>query len=151
MTARSSLNSRSNCCDVAGIIHALVETAGELGRDGLERNAFVGERGQDHEEFRRRLRAVGFIHRNFRDEIGRPFGFGNVPVNPARLLRGQQILPGDALDFAARCFHRAVKVRNDDLSGQFRMAAGKCRDARRIGRLADGVSHVNGEEIASVG
>ena len=54
------------------------------------------------EQFRRRLRAVGFVHRNFGDEIRRALGLGDVPVNFPGVLHRQQKLAGDALDFRAR-------------------------------------------------
>ena len=91
---------------IADIIHALVETAGEFRRDGLDGNLFVGERRKNDEQFRRRLRAVGFVHRNFGDEIRLALGLGDVPVDFPGVLHGEQIFAGDALDVRAGGFQR---------------------------------------------
>ena len=56
--------------EVADIIHAFVEAAREFRGDGLDTHVFVGKRGEDNEEFRWRLRGIGFVHRNLGDEVG---------------------------------------------------------------------------------
>ena len=54
--------------DIANIIDAFVKSSGELRSDGLCRNVFVGDRGQNNQQFRRSLRAIGLVHRDFGDE-----------------------------------------------------------------------------------
>ena len=133
---------------VADVIHALVETAGELGRDGLERNFFVGQRGENDEQFRRRLRAVGFVHRNFGDEILRALGLGDVPVNFPGVLHGEQIFVGDALDLGARDLQTDWSMCGMAIvptSSGWR--SDKRLHVRGAGGFADGVGHVNREEI----
>ena len=132
---------------IADVIHAFVEAAGEFRRDGLDGNLFVGERGQNDEQFRRRLRAVGFVHRNFGDEICLAFGLGDVPVNFPGVLHGEQIFAGDALDVRAGGFKRPVNVGDDNFAGQFGMTVGKRLHVFGLGGLANRVGHVNGEEI----
>ena len=59
---------------VAHVIDALVEAAAEFGRDGLDGNAFVGDGGKNDEQLDRALRAIGLVHRNFRDEVAGALG-----------------------------------------------------------------------------
>ena len=54
--------------DVAHVIHAFVEAAGEFGRDGLDGNSFIGDGRQNQQQLGRRLRRIGFVHGNFGDE-----------------------------------------------------------------------------------
>ena len=96
---------------VAHVIHALVKPARELRRDGLKRNLLVRQRGQNDQQFRRRLRAVGFVHRNFRDEVFRALGRDDVLVDFPGVLHGEQKLARHALDFRAGDLKRTVNVR----------------------------------------
>ena len=50
--------------DIAHVIHALVEAAGELRRDGLDRDFLVSDGCEDDEQLGRRLRRIGFVHRD---------------------------------------------------------------------------------------
>src|SRR5882724_5481425 len=54
---------------IAGIVDTLVEAAGEFRRNGLQRNTFIRKNRENHQQFRRRLRSISFIHRDFSDEI----------------------------------------------------------------------------------
>jgi len=47
---------------IADVVDALVEPAAELGRDRLGGDSLVGNRGQDHQQFDRRLRRIRLIH-----------------------------------------------------------------------------------------
>ena len=51
------------------VIDALVKPTGEFRRDGLQLHAFIGQRGENDQQFRRRLWRVGFVHGHFGDEI----------------------------------------------------------------------------------
>ena len=77
--------------EVADVVNALVEAAGELRRDRLQTDAFVRERREDHQQLRRRLRRVGFIHRDFGDQVVlRPSSAGDVAVDVSRgMCRGE--------------------------------------------------------------
>ena len=59
--------------EVADVIDALVEPAGELRGDRLHRHALVRERREDEQQLGRRLRGVGLVHRDFGDEVAAPF------------------------------------------------------------------------------
>ena len=60
--------------DVADVVDALVEAAAEFRGDGLDGNLLVGDGAEDDEQFGGRLRGVGLVHRDFRDEVPLPFG-----------------------------------------------------------------------------
>jgi len=104
MTARSSLNSRSKLRDVADVINALVETTCEFRRDGLDWNLFVSQSREDDEQFQRRLRAVRFVHRNFRDETAFTLGLRDATVNFPGLGDSRKIFIRDASEFGVRSF-----------------------------------------------
>ena len=94
----------------AHVIHAFVESAAELGRDGLQGNLRVAQRGQNNQQFGRRLRRVGLVHRNFGGEISRAFGAHDALINAARRLDGGQIFGGNLFDLGARSLKRRVNV-----------------------------------------
>ena len=56
---------------VAHVVHALVEAAAEFGSDGLDRNAFIGNGGEDDEQLRRRLGGICLVHRDLGNEVYR--------------------------------------------------------------------------------
>jgi hypothetical protein len=70
-----------------------------------------------------------------------------VPVNFPRVLHGEQKFVGDAFNFSARRFERAVNLRDDNLAQQFRVMIDKRLHAFGIGGFANRVGHVNREEI----
>jgi hypothetical protein len=111
---------------VADVVHAFFETAGE---------------------FRRHLRAVGFVHGNFRCEIRRALRGSNVLANFSGVLHCEQKLVRHALNFDAGNLERPVNVRNGNLAGQFRMAVSKGFHVGRGGRFADAVGDVNRKKI----
>ena len=77
---------------VAHIVHALVEAAAELGRDGLDGDAFIGDGGQDDEQLGGTLRAVGLVHRDLGNEVAFALGVYDFAVDLAGLLDGGEIL-----------------------------------------------------------
>ena len=132
---------------VADVIHALVETSGELRRDGLQWNFFVRQRGKNDEQFRRRLRAVGFVHRNFGDEIRLALGLDDMPVNFPGLLHGEQIFPCDAFHFGARDRERLGDARDGNFSGEFRMAFDESLQRFRVGGFGNPVRDIERVKI----
>ena len=132
---------------VADVVHTFVETTSELGRNGLDGNLFIGNRGEDDEQLRRRLRTVGFVHGHFGDEVGRAFGFDDVLINLARVLHGEQKLGGDLLDVVARGRERLFDLWDDDLADEFGVAVNEGLERGGVGGFADAVGDVNGEEI----
>lgn len=132
---------------VANVIDAFVEAAGEFGRDGLEWNFLRGQSSEDDEQFGRRLRAVGFIHGNFSDEIFRALRFDDVLINFSGVLCGEQKFVGDAFDFGAGDGERMVDVRDGDGADEFGMGVDEGFHVRGDGGFADAVGDVDGEEI----
>ncbi len=78
---------------VADVVDALVEATGEFRGDGLDRDALVGDRCEDHQKFRWGLRAVGFIHGDLGDKI-RAFCGEDVVVDRLGFLGGFKKLVG---------------------------------------------------------
>lgn len=79
--------------DVADVVDSLVKAAGELGRDGLDGDALVGDGGEDDEHLGGDLGGVSFVHGNFGDEvIGAAFGCEDVVVDRLGLLGGLEEL-----------------------------------------------------------
>src|SRR5262249_40389791 len=60
--------------DIADVIDAFIETAGEFRRDGLDGNTGVGNGGENQEQLGGSLRRIGFVHGNFGHE-----GTGRLP------------------------------------------------------------------------
>jgi hypothetical protein len=143
------LNSFSNCVTIADVIDALVEAAGELRRDRLDRDALIGDGGEDDEQLRRRLRAVGFIHGNLGDEVVGARPWRRRCADRSRgLLGGFEELVGGFLDIRAGDLKRLGDALDGDRADQFRVFVDERGDVRRIGGLADVVGDVEREEIA---
>ena len=77
---------------VAHVIDTLVEAAGELWRDGLHPHLLICQRGQDDEQFQRRLRRVGLVHRHLGDQVSLALRRDDVAIDLPGVLDGQQIL-----------------------------------------------------------
>ena len=133
--------------DVADVVHALVEPAGELGRDGLDRYVLVGKRGQNDQQLHRRLRGVGFVHGNFRDERAFALGLDDVAVDAAGFPHGEEIFVRDLLHVGTARFQTACDAGDYHLSDEFGMAVHERLDVSGGRRFANGVSHINREEI----
>src|ERR1019366_4389788 len=135
---------------IAHVIDALVEAPGELGSDGLYRNPLVGEGGQDHQQFRRRLRRIGFVQRDLGDELAAAALLVHVPVDGARLQYGGQVLAGDPRDGFAVDGEGLIDAGDADGSQQFRMTIEERLEALLPGRLSVGRGYVERVEIAGV-
>ena len=131
---------------VPDIIDAFVEAAGELWRDGLHGDAFVGDGGENHQQFRRCLWPVRFVHGNFRDKAG-AFGLLNVPVNASGFLHRAQVLADDAPNVGARNLQGHLDAWDFHAPDQFAVSINKRFHLRIAGRAANEVGHVHGEKI----
>src|ERR1700691_3971843 len=78
--------------DVSHVIDAFVEAARKLGRDGLDRNGFTGNGGQDQQQLGRGLGAIRFIHGDFVDERPGRLVRRDVTVDLSRFADGAQVL-----------------------------------------------------------
>ena len=122
---------------VAHVIHALVEAAAELGRDGLDGNAFVGDGGQNDEQLGGTLRAVGLVHGNFGDEVALALCALDLAVDFAGFFDG-----GEKLLRGLAKISRVISKASSDAcqlnaAEQFRMALDECVDIgwlRQAGR-----------------
>ena len=133
---------------VAHVIHALVETPGELRRDGLQRHAFICQRRENDQKLRRRLRHVGFVHGHLGNEV--TLARFDVPVNRAGLGHRAQVFAGDGLDVLTRDLQRRVDALDAHAADQLRMFPHEHRNRVALGRLPDKIRHVDGEEIRAV-
>ncbi len=79
---------------VAYVVDSFVEASAKFWRDGLDGNSFIGDSGEDDEELRRRLRCVGLVHGDFRDEVSLPFCGFDFAVDFACFLYGEEKLFG---------------------------------------------------------
>ena len=136
MTARSSLKFLLELRHVADVIDALVEAAGEFGGDRLDGDLLVGDRRENHQQFGRRLRAVGLVHRHFGDEVAGALGGGDVPIDLAGVLHRRA-------DTCPRCARHRPRVdverrrdaRNLHAADQFGMPVDEGLDGAGVGRL----------------
>ena len=135
--------------DVADVIHAFIEATTKFGRDGLKRNLRVTERGQNNQQFRRRLRRVGFVHRNFGDEIFVAFFFGDAIVNRARAAHGGQIFGGDFRHLFARGFKRRFDAVNRNFSDQFGMTIQEFLYLRIVNFATDKISDIERKKVGA--
>jgi len=102
---------------------------------------------ENHQQFRRRLRSISFIHRDFSDEIPCAFNLCDVAVDLSRFLDCEKILACDFFDLRSRCVEWALNVWNRDASNQFRMSADKAFDCATIGWRANPISHIDGVKV----
>ena len=133
--------------EVADVVDALVETAGELRGDGLDRHAFVGDGGEDDEQLGRGLGAVGLVHRDLGDEAADALHGDDVAVDLAGFLDGEQELGGRALDVGARGRERTVDAGEGERADELRVAVDEGLDRGGVGGLGDEVGDVDGEEV----
>ena len=132
---------------VAHVIDAFVKASGEFRSNGLRRNAFIGQSGQDDQQLGRRLWTVRFIHRNFGDKPPFPLGLEQVPIDPAGIQHGQQVLAGHALDVGAGRLDRLLNPRYGQAPHQLRMPGNESLDGIGAGGLADPVGDVDGVKV----
>src|SRR5947209_2105089 len=118
---------------VADVVNALVEAAGELRRDGLGRNLLIRNRGEDDEEFGWRLRAVGLVHRDLRDEVALALQLRDVAVDAPGVPDGLEVLRGDALDLGARRLERLRDAGNLKAADEFGVALDESPHSARVG------------------
>ena len=135
---------------VADIVHALVEAAREFRRDGLDRDALVGDGREDDQQFGGSLGIVRLVHRNLGDEVPAALGGLDVAVDSTRFLHREQELGGSALDAFPGSFEGLVNALDFDLADQFGVGADQGIDCRRAGGLANGIRNVEREEVARV-
>src|SRR5204863_8198903 len=107
---------------VADVIDALVEAARELRRYRLGGNPLIRNRGEDDEEFGRRLRAVGLVHRDLRDEVALALQLRDAAVDAPGVLDGLEVLRGDALVLGARRLERLRDAGNLKAADEFGVA-----------------------------
>ena len=135
--------------EVADVVHALVEAAGEFRRDGLCADFFIGDGGENDEQFGRSLRRVGLVHRDFGDEVRLALFRSDVAVDFPRVLHSEEILRDDALDVRARGREGRRDARNGNGADKFRMANHECRHVIRRRGFADRVGDIEGEKIGA--
>ena len=136
--------------EVANVIHAFVEAAGELRRNGLDGDLLIGDGRQNDEQLGRSLRRVGLVHGNFRDEMVRAFALRDVAIDAPGFLDGEEILGGNGLDRLARGGKRRGDSGDAQAPDQLRMAVHEGFHVRRGGGLADGRGDVQRIEIAGI-
>lgn len=135
--------------DVSDVIDAFIKTAGEFWSDGLNRNALVGNGGEDDEHFRRGLRGVGFIHGDFCDEvINAALSRQDVVVDGFRFLGGFEKLFGGFFDEFFRDFEWGGDPLDADATDEFGMVLDEGGNVFWGGGFADIVSNIKGEEVA---
>ena len=97
---------------VTNVIDTLVKAAGEFRRDSLSRNVLVGNRCENDQQFRRSLRAIRLVHRDFGDERSFALYRRDMTIDLACFLHRVQILPGDTFDLSAGCLKGLGNSRN---------------------------------------
>ncbi len=71
--------------DIADVVDAFEEGAGEFGGDRPDGNALLGDGGQDKEELFRRLGDRGFVKGDFDEKSLRSLLLGDAGVDASRL------------------------------------------------------------------
>src|SRR6185436_15781332 len=130
------------------VIDTLVESAGELRGDGLDRNPLVRDRSQNHQELRRSLRLIGFVHRDFRDEAALAFPLCDLTIDAPGLLHCGEILarnPGDRLTGGRK---RLSDAGNGEGSDQLLVPIEKSIYVGGSRRLPDSRRYIESVEIA---
>ena len=87
---------------ISDVIDAFIKATGELWRDGLHANFFIGQGGKNDQQFWWSLREIGFVHRHLGDDVGFTFGGANVTVDARGFLRGEQIFRRGVFNVCAR-------------------------------------------------
>ncbi len=134
--------------DVADVVDALVEAAGELGRDGLDGNLLVGDGGEDDEQLDGRLGRVGLVHRDLGDEVAFSLPLDEETIDAASVLDGGEELVGDRADEGLIGVEGLGDAGDADGSDELGVARDEGFHVGWVGRLADHLSDVEGEEVA---
>src|SRR5215510_968509 len=117
--------------DVANVIDALIEPAGEFWGNGLDRYGFISDCSEDEQQFGRSLGLVRLVDRHLGNERATAPLVGNMAVNLACFLGSQQIFAREFFDICQRGPESMVNARNVDLPDQLRVAADKARNRLR--------------------
>ncbi len=132
---------------VSDVVDALVEAAGELGRDGLDGHALVGEAREDHGQLRGALGALGLVHRDLGHEVVLARGAAPQLDHAAIGLRG--LADGVEVALGGGAHRGLVELGGQPGRGrQARALPHESLDDRGIGGLADEVGDVEREEVA---
>jgi hypothetical protein len=132
--------------EIADVVHALVEPAGELGRDRLQWNLLLGEERENHEQLRRSLRLVGLIHADLDDDVA-PAGLLDVPPDRAGLPAGKQIGAGDPRHGILRQADHLRDPRHGQRLRQLGVTGNERLHVGQGSRLADRIGDVDREKI----
>ena len=127
--------------EIAHVVHALVEPAGELGRDRLQWNFLLGEQREDYEQLRRCLWLASLIHADLDDDVT-PAGVLDVPPDRAGLPAGEQVCAGDPRHGILRQADHFRDPRHGQRLGKLGVpgherlhVGGGCRFADRVGDI----------------
>ena len=131
--------------EVTNVIDPLVKSAGKLRRDGLQLHPFIRQCSKDDQQLRRRLRRIGFIHRNLGDEFALARLY--VPINFRSRLHREQVFPGHLPNVFPRNIKRLVNALDRHATDQLRMALNERRHRIPLGRLPDKVGDVDRKKI----
>ena len=134
--------------EIPNIVDTLVEASGELGSDGLDGEALVGNGGEDDEHLGRRLGIVGFVHGDFSDEVFVAFVVGDVAIDLAGEFAGLEELVGGLLHVLTCDFKRGLDALNSDRADEFRVPLDKGLDLLSWCGRADVIGDVDGVEVA---
>jgi len=135
---------------IPDVIHTLVESPGEFGRNGLRRNTFVRDGRQDKEQFNRSLSGTRFIHRHFGHKGVAAAGRLDPPIDASRFLHRQEELARNPADHVLRNRQGGTDARHTDFPDITLMPAHKGLHGITGRRLADEIRHIQREEITSL-
>jgi hypothetical protein len=135
--------------EITDVVHALVEPARELGGDGLQGHSLVGQQREDHEQLRRRLRRIGFVHAHLDGDPVPPLS-ADVPEDLPGLAAGEQVAAGHPARRLGGERHRLGDARDHERRGELRMPGEEGGDVGVGGQLADRVGHIDREKVARV-
>src|SRR5580704_3314358 len=131
------------------VIDAFVEPSSELWGDRLDRYMFLGDHRQDQEQLHRALGGVGLVYGDFGDKALAPFLFLDVPINPTRLLHGEQeFAGGSAYGFFGEV-ERPFDSRNGERAAVAAHGLQEDADCVSLGRFAGEIRYVQGKKVAS--
>ena len=134
--------------EISLIVDALIKTATEFGRNGLDWDAFVGNGGKNDEKFEGSLCAVRLVHRYLGDEVSFFSGVHDDAIDFSGLLHcGEVLLRGFSQKVGrdAEGFRESLERNGGE---EFGMAIHELIDFVGRGGLADEVRYIDGVEIA---
>ena len=138
----------AEACNVAYVVHSLIEAAGELRRNRLYGNLFVSDSRENDKKLQRGLGSVGLIHGDLGNEVTRTLLGLNLSVNQVRMLHGGEKFCSDVTKQVLRYFVSSLDLWQRNIANEIVVSRHESVDGGLLCLFSNEVGDVDGIEIA---